>query len=110
MSTETVREKFTRLVDDGDLIGIYENHDLGHPDVGRRIAFVYNGPVIAFAKIGTTKCHDGEHGLGWRYILITVTGDIEHAARVLEGVDNPSSTRVPSDSEILSTCEETKNG
>ena len=107
MTTETVIEQLTRLVDDGDLVGIYENKDLGHPDVGRRIAFVYNGPVICFAKIGETKCHDGEHGLGWRYILIAVEGDVDRATEIICRVDSPSAESLDSDSPpICINCEE----
>lgn len=78
MSTEGLpeapRETLERWIADGETwIGVFENHDLGHPEIGRRIAFPFSTKDGSFeaAEVNKTRAPDSRHiGLGWRYILI----------------------------------------
>ncbi|MDX1745484.1 MAG: hypothetical protein R3324_06060 [Halobacteriales archaeon] len=84
-NVEAAIEHFERLMsDDGDWIGVFENHDLGHPGVGQRIAFAF--PADQWDKAELGKTHSPDHkaiGLGWRWGLVVKTRDPEEAARWL---------------------------
>ena len=77
-------ETFERWLSDGESwIGVFENHDLGHPDAGRRVAFCFD--VDDWDK-GTTTTHAPDHkeiGLGWRYLLISKHRTVEGALKAM---------------------------
>lgn len=67
---ETI-DRWFREADPGDWVGVFENHDLGHPDLGIKLGFVYGEDQWDGAKIGRTSGPDTKaFGLGWRYLLI----------------------------------------
>jgi hypothetical protein len=74
---------------DGDTwLGVFENHDFGHPDMGRKAIFPFPLSDVSWevAKEGETRAPDGKSiGFGWRYILILKTKDAKQAVRALIG-------------------------
>lgn len=78
---ETTRETFTRWLKDGTTwIGIFENQDLSHYDLGRRVARPYDDSVFDKATINLSGCADhASIGLGWRYVLKVKTRDVDEA-------------------------------
>jgi hypothetical protein len=74
MNKEQQQLKLEGWLADGDTwIGVFENHDLGHPQVGTRCAFPFSLSDGSFemGRIGETRAPDGQFiGLGWRYILV----------------------------------------
>jgi len=78
---EAARATFDRWLSDGtSWIGVFENHDLGHPDIGRRVARVFDIGDLPLAKIGSTRAPDhDEIGLGWRYILVAACDTTDKA-------------------------------
>ena len=79
---ETTQQTFERWLEDGRTwIGVFENHDLGHPDVGRKIALSFDNSQDDQATIGETRAPDHQQiGLGWRYVL---TGKYRRADEAL---------------------------
>lgn len=60
------------LSDGTTWLGVFENHDLGHYDIGKRCCFPFSTEDGSFDKaiVGETRAPDGKHiGLGWRYLL-----------------------------------------
>lgn len=72
ITAEGAREKVSRWVEQGWRIGVFENHDLGHPDIGQK-SFTPLKPEDT-AEIGKA------YNLGWRYILVSVHTSIEDFA------------------------------
>lgn len=68
---ESPAQTFERWLHDGQtFIAGFENQDLGHPDLGRRIVVPYDVAKIDLAIVGKTTAPDHRTiGLGWRYIL-----------------------------------------
>lgn len=88
---ETTRATFERWLSDGSTwIGVFENKDLSHPEVGRRIAVPYDDSLLDQVRVGATRGPDGwdtrgvSHGPGWRYILVAVERTADAALRALE--------------------------
>lgn len=74
------------LVDGDTWIGVFENHDLGHPAMGRRCAFPFSLSDGSYegSEIGKTRAPDGKTiGLGWRYILVWKGTDPDEAMKEL---------------------------
>lgn len=80
---ETMGETFARWLSDGSTwIGVFENQDLGHRDLGRRIALAYDDAFDDQAAIGKTHAPDRrETGPGWRYLLVAKLRDAGEAER-----------------------------
>ena len=57
----------------------YQNHDLGHPDIGG-LQFLHCGGFCTYAN-PPEKMPDSHLGIGWRYLLVgkvnLETGEIE---------------------------------
>lgn len=71
--SETAREAVTRWLAEPDTwVGVFENHDLGHPNVGHCFAIPFRLSDGSFeqAEIGKTRAPDTSLYIGWRYILI----------------------------------------
>ena len=67
------KAKFEEWIERGDAIGVFVNQDLGHLQVGHTIFMPIDyGEGRAGLKAGI-HAPDGDHGLGWRYKLMTVT-------------------------------------
>ena len=66
---EVIDRWFATAVE-GDWVGVFENHDLGHPDLGRRFAAFYDKAQWDEAEIMRTTGPDSSIGLGWRYLLV----------------------------------------
>jgi hypothetical protein len=82
---ETVRQSFERWLEDGQtFIAVFENHDLGHRDRGRRVAFPFDDSKLPAFEVGKTQAPDhGTIGLGWRYLLVFKTKDAQAAVDAL---------------------------
>jgi hypothetical protein len=82
---ETPRDVFTRWLADGQtLIAVFENQDLGHSDLGRRICLSYDQGLVDVLVVGKATAPDhAQIGLGWRYILVLVTQDVDEALAAL---------------------------
>jgi hypothetical protein len=82
---ETIEQTFTRwLSDNTTWIGVFENKDLGHIDVGRRIAVPYDISQFEAAQIGVARASDSAIiGLGWRYVLVAKSHSVEGAIAAL---------------------------
>ncbi len=81
-----VREIYARWLSDGQSwIGVFENHDLGHPLVGHRVSFQFDLAQLTSAVIGQTRGPDHkEYGLGWRYLLIAKALTVDEAVAWLK--------------------------
>jgi len=88
MSDTPVNVKIHEWLDDpadpGDWVGVFENHDLGHPDLGARFALLYGAEQWDAAEVGKTHGPDTSLGLGWRYILIGKFRDADDAIEAME--------------------------
>lgn len=64
-------ELFSRWLSRGDGVAVYENHDLGHPEVGHRQWMSYGG-TAAQLEVDTppTTLPDIGGRIHWRYQLI----------------------------------------
>ena len=91
---ESTKEKFERWLSDGTtFVGVFENHDLGHCDVGLRVAFPYDISQWDSAIVGQSRAPDtAQFGFGWRYVLIGKCKNADEALVVLEGVKNEISS------------------
>ncbi len=47
----------------------YQNHDMGHPDLGGLTFLQYGGPTSTYTT-PPNRATDGAHGLGWRYLHV----------------------------------------
>lgn len=76
---ENARREIEALLSDGEtVIAVYENHDLGHPLVGRRIVWPFSRNQGDLLKLGS-QAPDGSYGLGWRWRLIEKTENLDRA-------------------------------
>lgn len=66
-----IYQQFNRWLDRGDGLAIYENHDLGHPELGH-IKIVSYGSQTALLETGTPpeRLPDIGVDINWRYQLI----------------------------------------
>lgn len=57
----------------------YQNHDLGHPELGH-LRFLQVGPECTYQE-APERYPDSQYGLGWRYLRVGIvnleTGEIE---------------------------------
>ena len=60
-------EQIRNTTRETDRWAAYENHDLGHPNVGH-LVFLVVGPTRTF-KEAPEKAPDGPWGMGWRYLF-----------------------------------------
>ena len=86
-ASESVEQVFTRWLADGQTwIGVFENHDLGHRDLGRRVAFSFDVSQLHTVTLQQTRCVDHPSiGLGWRYLLVAQCHTVQDALRALRG-------------------------
>jgi hypothetical protein len=82
---ETPAETFARWLADGETwIGCFENHDLGHYDVGRRVCLPFDAAKVEYAAVGATRAPDhAAIGLGWRYVLRAKAHTVDEALAFL---------------------------
>jgi hypothetical protein len=87
IAAETVEQIFTRWLADGQTwIGIFENHDLGHRDLGHRVAFSFDLSQVGSVTLKQTRCVDHPTiGMGWRYLLVAQCHTVKDAIRALRG-------------------------
>ena len=79
-------EQIPRLLQDGlGTLCVFENHDLGHPEAGRRVALVYWDEDAERMKIGTPGPDHADYGPGWRYVLIAKTKDPVAGVTLIRG-------------------------
>lgn len=64
-----VVDRITAMLDGGLKIAVYENNDLGHPDLGRKVFLSYGGPTSTWQEPPPFAPDTAEAGLGWRYLL-----------------------------------------
>lgn len=71
------RSIFERWIARGDSIGVFRNHDLSHPAVGHTLFLPLDAEDIDKVQIGKTHAPDGQHGLGWRYLLDSIETSLD---------------------------------
>ena len=54
----------------GDGVAVYENHDLGHPELGRIVCLSFGSPESALGVEPPQRMPDLPQLIGWRYQLI----------------------------------------
>lgn len=63
---DMITQKFTEWVQRGDVVLIFQNVDLSHPDIGQTVAMPWtpdvDGPIPAHGPDSSAT------GMGWRYI------------------------------------------
>jgi hypothetical protein len=67
----------------GWAIAVFENHDLGSRDVGRRFALPFSKADCDAMEIGTSRAPDTPQGLGWRYVLAAKPATADEAVRAI---------------------------
>lgn len=81
---EDSAEQIVRWFQDRDTwVGVFENHDLGHPKVGAKVAAPFSKSQLDVAIIGRTHMPDTPTIIGWRYILIAKCLTAEDAIKTL---------------------------
>lgn len=60
-------EALTQMRERGGKWCAFQNHDLGHPEVGNLRFLQYGGTGSTFAT-PPDRYPDTQHGLGWRYL------------------------------------------
>ena len=80
-----MKSMFERWMRDVDTwIAVYENHDFGSPQFGRRIALPCNRSQWDAARIGKSCAPSHpDIGRGWRYILIAKCDSVDDAAAIV---------------------------
>lgn len=62
-----------RWLERGDGIAVYENHDLGHPELGHRQFLSYGSPAAQFeTDEPPQRLPDFPQKINWRYTLVGV--------------------------------------
>lgn len=86
-----IRERIDRQfanADPGDWMGVFENQDLGHPQLGQRVAFMFGAedwdPGLLTRH---TTAPDGSFGLGWRYTLVRMCKTADEAKAAMTTID-----------------------
>lgn len=89
---ETIGQTFTRWLSDGSTwIGVFENKDLGHQELGRRVAFPYDMNMFGQATLNETRAPDHPQiGLGGRYYLIAKCVLVAEALAALGAPEAPA--------------------
>lgn len=69
---------FLDWTDRGDGVAVYENQELGHPELGHRVAVSYGSPAAQIEGDLPTTLPDGlmkdiTGGINWRYGLVAYT-------------------------------------
>ena len=65
---DTLAQMRARPLLDGQRWAAYQNHDLGHPDIGR-MAFLKVGPGCTFTEAPERR-PDTSDMIGWRYLHV----------------------------------------
>lgn len=65
-------EKFHTIIRRGDGVAVYENHDLGHPELGHRQYVSYGSAQSALGTVDPPpqRLPDWPGAINWRYTLI----------------------------------------
>lgn len=89
-----MRAMFARWTERGDIICVFENHDLGHYDMGRRVAipfapelaiqFNVTGHLPTGVSMATQAPDNATIGLGWRYLLVARCSTVDDAMAVMD--------------------------
>lgn len=62
---------------EGKGLAVYENHDLGHPELGRRRFFSFGTPDAQFTDEPPVRLPDFPTEINWRYVLVgTYRGEV----------------------------------
>jgi hypothetical protein len=73
---ETNEQRILRwFKDHATIVGVFENHDLGHHDLGSRVAMPFDIKNEPTLKVGISRAPDVNGFIGWRYILVAVCHD-----------------------------------
>jgi hypothetical protein len=73
VTAPNTEEMFKKWLARGDGVGVFENADLGHPEVGRLVFAPVTPDEEKKVRIGQTSLPDGPYGMGWRYLLQAVS-------------------------------------
>lgn len=64
-------------LEDGKGLAVYENHDLGHPELGHRRFFSFGAPDAQFLEEPPSRLPDFPTEINWRYVLVgTYRGEV----------------------------------
>ena len=65
-------------------IGVFENQDVSHHDLGRRIAFAFEAVQWDDAIVGASRGPDHKNiGPGWRYVLVAKVRTVGEAMKAM---------------------------
>lgn len=79
------KETVARWLHGHTTVGVFQNKDLGHIEIGRKVAMPFDSDDFQKAKIGETRCPDNPTiGLGWRYILIAKCDTLEEVVDAMK--------------------------
>jgi hypothetical protein len=89
VSNPNAEKFFLAWLERGDAIGCFENHDLGHPQLGQLLFLPLTpseqaNPLFA---LGMRAPDTNAAGMGWRYLLVRVSTSIEDFRFVQECPD-----------------------
>lgn len=84
---ETQKKTIERWLSDGTTwVGVFENKDLSHPDIGRRTAVPYDMNCFDAAVIGRDRAPEfiRQHGMiPWQYILVEKCKTLEEVEKAM---------------------------
>lgn len=66
---EEVRQSLQRWFAEGKGVAVYENHDLGHWNLGHKRFFSYGTPTATFPDDPPERLPDFPTEINWRYML-----------------------------------------
>lgn len=72
IADESIHEQLRALVATGRHVAVYENHDLGHYELGRLVFLTYGGDDSTFAEPPACAPDSPQYGLGWRYLPVAI--------------------------------------
>ena len=77
IADESLHGVLRAIVGRGCKLAIYENHDLGHYELGRLVFLSYGHPESTFSTPPPCAPNSADYGLGWRYLPVAIyTADV----------------------------------
>ena len=76
------------LVDGKTWVGIFENKALDSANLGERCGLPFDDEYFDEAEIGKMRMPDTKTRIGWKYILIAKSRDIEEIIRLFENKED----------------------
>lgn len=93
-SEDENKKTIERWFSDGDTwVGVFENKDLSHPDIGRRCAVPYDISSWSAAVVGQTRASEFIRRMGmipWQYILVEKCKTVDEVINSLKEEVRPA--------------------